>query len=92
MSVKRDLPPKKEASSFDPKKAYAENCAMCHGTGAAPEPGDKAAWKPILAQGMDKVYENAIKGTDAGMPAKGGSSLSDDKVKAVVDWMVNQSK
>ena len=92
MSVKRDLPPKKETSSFDPKKAYAENCAMCHGTGAAPEPGDKAAWKPIIAQGMDKVYHNAIKGTDAGMPAKGGSSLSDDQVKAVVDWIVNQSK
>ncbi len=92
MSVKRDLPPKKEVASFDAKKAYEENCAMCHSTGAAPEPGDKAAWKPILAQGMDKVYKNAIKGTDAGMPAKGGSSLTDDQVKAVVDWIVNQSK
>ena len=92
MSVVRDLPPKKEETSFDPKEAYAQNCAMCHDTGAAPAPGDKASWKPILAQGMDVVYKKGIEGTNEGMPPKGGANLSDDKFKAIVDWMVNQSK
>lgn len=93
LSAARDLPQEEEGSaSFDAKAAYAESCAMCHDTGAALAPGDKAAWEGILAQGMDTVYNNAIHGTDAGMPAKGGSSLSDKQVKLIVDYIVNQSK
>ena len=92
LSAKRDLPQEEGASSFDAKAAYAENCAMCHDTGAAPAPGDKGAWSGILAQGMDTVYKNGLNGTDAGMPAKGGSSLSDKDFKLVVDYIVNQSK
>ena len=87
----KDLPKEKAAASFDAKKAYANNCAMCHDTGVAPAPGDKAAWKPYLAKGMNSVYNNAIKGI-GGMPAKGGSSLSDRDFKSVVDYIVNQSK
>jgi len=91
LSAVKDLPKEKKASSFDAKKAYADNCAMCHDTGVAPAPGDKAGWKPYLAQGMDSVYNNGIKGI-GGMPAKGGSSLSDEQFKSVVDYIVNQSK
>lgn len=91
LSAVRDLPAEKENSSFDPKAAYDESCAMCHGTGVAPAPGDKAAWKGILAQGMDTVYKQAL-GGNGGMPAKGGSSLSDKEFKMVVDYIVNQSK
>ncbi len=92
LSAVRDLPAQKEDTSFDVKKAYADNCAMCHDTGAAPAPGDKAAWKSIIAQGMDTVYKKGLNGTDAGMPAKGGSSLSDKQFKSVVDFIVSQSK
>ncbi|WP_457750100.1 c-type cytochrome [Sulfurimonas sp.] len=92
LSEVRDLPVEKESTNFDVKKAYADNCAMCHDTGAAPAPGDKPAWAALTAKGMDKVYENGLKGTDTGMPAKGGSSLSDSQFKSVVDYIVNQSK
>jgi len=92
LSAKRDLPVEKEASNFDAKKAYADNCAMCHDSGAAPAPGDKAGWAAIIAQGMETVYKKGIEGTDAGMPPKGGSSLSDSNFKSVVDYIVNQSK
>ena len=91
LSSVKDLPKEKAATSFDAKKAYTDNCAMCHDTGVAPAPGDKAAWKPYLADGINSVYNNAIKGK-GGMPPKGGSSLSDRDFKSVVDYIINQSK
>lgn len=93
LSEVRDLP-KVKNTSFDAQKAYKANCAMCHGTDGmgAPVVGDKAAWAAYTAKGMAKVYANGIKGTDAGMPPKGGSSLSDKDFKTVVDYMVDKSK
>jgi cytochrome c5 len=38
---------------------------------------------------MDKVYANGIAGTPGGMPAKGGSSLTDAEFKTVVDYLVS---
>ena len=92
LSEIRDLPVEKASSNFDAKKAYTDNCAMCHDSGAAPAPGDKAAWSAIIAQGMNTVYKNGIEGTEIGMPPKGGSSLSDSDFKSVVDYIINQSK
>ena len=92
MSVARDLPPKKEDAahkvSFDAKAAYDANCAMCHATGVAPAAGNKAGWTPFLEKGLSKVYKNGLEGTNMGMPAKGGSSLSDTEFKQVVDYIL----
>ena len=92
MSVLRDLPTKTNDAahkvSFDAKGAYEANCTMCHNTGVAPKAGDKAAWSAFLEKGMDKVYKNALEGTNMGMPARGGSSLSDEEFKLVVDYML----
>lgn len=80
------------------KSTYESACAACHGAGVAgaPKTGDKAAWSARIAQGKGKLYEHALKGFQgkAGfMPAKGGnSSLSDEDVKAAVDYMTAQSK
>jgi len=77
---------------------YQAACFACHGTGAAgaPKIGDKAAWKPRIAQGMATLNTHAIKGYKgkAGvMPAKGGRvDLSDATVIAAVKYMVDQSK
>ncbi len=82
----------------DGQKTYQQACFACHGTGAAgaPKIGDKANWKPRIAQGTETLYKNAIKGyqgKNGVMPAKGGrADLSDDAVKAAVDYMVSQSK
>lgn len=80
------------------KSVFNKTCAMCHSTGAAgaPKPGDKADWAPRIAQGNDVLYKHAIEGfTGAkGMmpPRGGGASLTDDQVKAAVDFMVAQSR
>ncbi len=73
--------------------AYA-TCAACHASGAAGAPivGDAAVWADRLAKGTDVLYQNAINGIGA-MPAKGGAAnLTDNTVKAAVDYMLDQSK
>ncbi|VUZ23944.1 Cytochrome c-555 [uncultured Comamonas sp.] len=82
---------------MDGKSVYGKTCAMCHAAGVAgaPKPGDKEAWAPRIAQGNDTMYKHALEGFtgDHGMmPARGGSSkLTDEEVKAAVDFMVSQS-
>ena len=92
MSVDRDLPVVKEDAahkvSFDAKAAYDANCGMCHESGVAPAAGDKAGWTPFLEKGLSKVYKNGLEGTNMGMPAKGGSSLTDTEFKQVVDYIL----
>lgn len=82
------------APSIDGKKVYDTTCFACHATGVAGSPklGDKEAWSARIATGIEALYTTSIQGKGA-MPPKGGNmALADDKVKAAVDYMVNQSK
>lgn len=78
------------------KQVYEGLCVACHAAGVAGAPkfGDKAAWAPRIAQGMDTLYMHSINGFQGKtgvMPPKGGNpSLSDAEVKAAVDYMVSQ--
>ncbi|MEO8675513.1 MAG: c-type cytochrome [Casimicrobiaceae bacterium] len=77
------------AAKPDGRKIFESTCTVCHGAGiaGAPKFGDKAAWAPRLATGIDTLYKVALAGKGA-MPAKGGNtSLSDAEVKAAVDYM-----
>ena len=80
------------------KSVYNKTCAMCHAAGVAgaPKPGDKADWGPRIALGNDVLYKHAIEGftgSKGQMPPKGGApALSDDDVKAGVDYMVGLSR
>lgn len=86
------------AAMADGKATFDSVCFACHATGAAgaPKVGDKAAWAPRIAKGMDTLHNHAINGFQGNsgvMPAKGGrTDLSDADVKAAVDYMVSQSK
>jgi len=82
------------AGAADGKKTYDTTCMACHSTGAAgaPKLGDKAAWAPRLKQGIATLHNSALKGKGA-MPPKGGNAgLSDDAVKAAVDYMAAAAK
>ena len=81
------------------KATYDSICVACHGSGipGIPQLGDAAAWAPRIEQGNDTLYEHAIVGyTGASgmpMPAKGGNpALSDDAVKAAVDYIIASSQ
>ncbi|MFZ1389490.1 MAG: c-type cytochrome, partial [Thiolinea sp.] len=82
------------SASIDGEKIYRSICFSCHDVGIANSPklGDKAVWAPRIAAGQATMYTHALQGLNA-MPAKGGNlALSDDEVKAAVDWMAAQAQ
>ncbi|MGN6319282.1 c-type cytochrome [Trinickia sp.] len=89
--------PAPAAASADKEQAgkalYTQVCQACHAAGVlgAPKFGNKADWAPRLKDPMDTIYNYALHGKGQ-MPPKGGSSASDDDVKAAVDYMVNAAK
>ena len=73
-------------------------CTGCHtsGAGGAPKLDAAGIGARMAAQGIDELVKKAIEGftgTAGVMPAKGGNpALTDEQVKATVEWMVGQSK
>ena len=81
------------AGGADGQKVYEANCKMCHGgtIPGAPGVGKNDEWAPRIKQGKETLYKHALEGFNS-MPAKGGNAgLSDDEVKAAVNYMANQS-
>ena len=82
----------------DGKEIYGKLCHSCHETGAggSPKLSDKAHWAPRVAEGLATLEKHAIEGytgSSGMMPARGGNpSLTDEQVKATVEWMVSQVK
>lgn len=87
-----------QAAMADGKATYDATCFACHGTGAAGAPkfGDKAAWAPRIAQGLDVLKQHAkegYKGKTGFMPAKGGrADLADADVDAAVEYMASNGQ
>ncbi len=82
------------AASASGEALYKQACMACHvaGVAGAPKFGDKAAWSPRLASGVDGLTASVIKGKGA-MPPKGGAaSASDADIKAAVTYMVDAVK
>lgn len=84
-----------QAAAAAPGKAlYDTVCAGCHGAGVAgaPKLGDKAAWAPRIAAGMNTMVTTAIKGKGAMPPRGGRADASDADIKAVVEYMVGAAR
>jgi cytochrome c5 len=75
------------------KKLYETACISCHASGVANAPkfADKAAWAPRIALGNEQLTKNVISGKGA-MPPKGGSSASEEEIKAAVVFMTAAAK
>ena len=93
--VKPMVPPNAASSGAgNIEEVYSSSCSACHASGAAgaPKLGDKEAWAPRIKSGSEILYNSAIQGKKA-MPPKGGNiSLSNEDVKAVVDYMVTKAE
>jgi cytochrome c5 len=84
-----------EAQLVQGRAVWLANCEGCHGYGiaGAPIPMKPAQWEARIARGKAVLYEHALNGffgpEDTEMPARGGNAaLSDDEVRAAVDYMV----
>jgi cytochrome c5 len=90
--------PAAAAEDLGGEAVFNTTCMACHGAGVAgaPKMGDKAAWGPRIAKGVETLHQHAIQGFQGGsgfMPAKGGrTDLTDKSIMNAVDYMVSQSK
>jgi cytochrome c5 len=82
------------ATSDVGEKIYKQACAACHiaGVAGAPKFGDKTAWAPRIATGMDAMVAAVISGKGI-MPPKGGAAgASDADLRAATQYMVNAAQ
>ncbi|HZA96787.1 MAG TPA: c-type cytochrome [Burkholderiaceae bacterium] len=82
------------AAKVDGATVYASGCNVCHAAGVAGAPkfGDKSAWAPRLAQGIDGLTASVIKGKGA-MPPRGAvPNASDADLRAAVAHMLAAAK
>ncbi len=75
--------------SLDGEMIYGTVCAACHATGVANAPIPGSAEMATRAEkGFDELLKTALEGLDA-MPARGGRpDLSDEQIKAIVEFML----
>ncbi len=74
--------------SLDGQKIYDNVCTACHSSGAAGAPKlEAAAWTDRMAGGIDALVTSAINGKGAMPPRGGRPDLSDEQMKAVIEFM-----
>lgn len=76
------------------EKLYKQACAACHiaGVANAPKFGDKTAWAPRIATGMDAMVAAVISGKGIMPPRGGAASASDADLRAATQYMVDAAK
>lgn len=73
----------------DPEAVFTKACSACHNgqLPMAPKKGDKAAWEPRLAKGMDALVASVTNGFNA-MPPRGlCMDCTAEDYKATIEWM-----
>ncbi|MDX1513166.1 MAG: c-type cytochrome [Gammaproteobacteria bacterium] len=93
MQVAAAAPAAESGAAKSGEAVYNAGCLACHTTGAAgaPKLGDKAAWEPRMAQGLEALVTHAINGKGA-MPPKGGNpSWSEQEIRNAVEFMLEKS-
>ncbi len=73
----------------DPEAVYAKACSACHNgqLPMAPKRGDKTAWEPRMAKGMDAMVLSVAKGLNAMPPGGLCRDCSTEDYQAVIQMM-----
>jgi cytochrome c5 len=79
------------AWAADGQAVFDQNCAACHKM-LSPKFGDKAAWAPRIKLGADALVASVIKGKGGMPPRAGKPGLSDDDIKAAVEYVISHSQ
>lgn len=87
--------PAEASETRSAEQIVSQVCAACHQAGVlgAPKIGETAAWQArIDAQGgVEAIVESAINGINQMPPRGGDPSLSDEEVRAAVEFMLERS-
>jgi len=77
-------------SFADGAALYKTACFACHdaAVAGAPKFADKKAWAPRIATGIDVMVKTVLTGKGA-MPPNGGTQLTEDQIREVVEYMAN---
>ncbi|MDM8566480.1 c-type cytochrome [Candidatus Halobeggiatoa sp. HSG11] len=72
------------------KEVYDKACTSCHtnGLAGAPKFADKDSWIERVTKGEDTLINSAINGINVMPPRGGRSDLTDNEVKAAVQYML----
>lgn len=75
--------------SLDGAMIYTSVCSVCHGTGAAgaPIPGSPAMVERAQ-KGLDALVHSALNGLNAMPPRGGRADLSDEQIRAIIEYMI----
>lgn len=91
--------PRSEVGLERGRQVWTGTCIRCHSTGLAGAPliGNRALWAPRIAKGVEVLVEHAMDGfmgpAGGEMPARGGNpDLTDEEVRAAVEFMVTSSR
>lgn len=79
------------AFATDGKTVYNANCAVCHNA-LPPKLGDKVAWEPRIKQGVEVLVSAVLKGKGTMPPKAGKPTLSEEDIRAAVEYLIIQSK
>jgi cytochrome c5 len=73
---------------------YKFVCSSCHEVGidGAPILDDKTAWMHRINQGIDKLYASTLNGKCKVLVQAERKDLSDQTIKAAVDYIISQVK
>lgn len=83
-----------DRSSWDGARIYDEVCDRCHkmGVDGAPEPGDREAWAPRIAQGRAVLLRHIRQGYRE-MPERGDCAFcTDAQLASALDYMLERSR
>ncbi|MGE8548768.1 MAG: c-type cytochrome [Alcaligenes sp.] len=85
--------PAAQANQDEAVKLYRSSCMVCHASGMANAPrlGDKARWTPLKEQGEDALMDVVLKGKGAMPPRGGAAKASDEQLRGVVRYMLEQA-
>ena len=81
--------PAESGGAAGAEQIYATVCSACHqaGVAGAPVPGSEEMQNRLAAKGLDGLVSSAISGLNVMPPRGGNPNLSDEDIRATVEFM-----
>ena len=78
------------AAEMDGEQVYNGSCVTCHEAGVAdaPIPGSDQMTQRLIEKGIDTLVMNAIDGINVMPPRGGNPGLTDEQIRAAVEFML----